>query len=642
VSYEWTATGEWSNISDGAPSGTGNFLGFTAKTNTSNAQYSATITVTPKIGTCTTPDENKKTFTIKVNPKPTMNNITDTTVCSGGTVNKTFGTTITGTTVTYSWIAEGDYAAIGLVATGEGNISFTTNANNGTTTKTATVRVTPKIGTSCSGDEKTFKIIVNPKPTVNNITDTTVCSGGTVNKVFGTTITSSTVSYSWIAEGDYAAIGLAANGTGNITFTTNANTGTTSKTAKVTVTPKIGTSCNGDTEEFTITVNPVPKMNDLATTDSQAVCSGSTINGVNFGTPITLSSPTLTYEWSADDDWSNITDNISHGDGNFAGFTAKANTSSGDYTSTVTVTPKIGGCAVPDANKKKFTLTVYKKLTAGSINVNQSRCYNTKPDPFTSSAAASGGTGTTIYTWQWSVDGTTWNDFENSNSTTYNHDENLTQTTHYRRRVTNVCGTVYSNTVTVTVRNAVLYNYPDLRIRVCPEGVTNINLSKYIDTLDLLSPPQWVSLSGAPITGYGVITTNTLGSYGVHTFSYTVNNPCASVTRKVYVETLKSGRMRPFRDTIMICKDRAEIVQINQIFGIDAKGTWSYKAVSDHDIDAYVTELHSTLYGGAVTLNGKALYESGIAKQAVFTYKPAPDSCLGGKSYQIVIILTEN
>jgi hypothetical protein len=502
---------------------------------------------------------------------------------------------------------------------------------------------------TCAGTEKKFEITVNPKPTVNDITDTTVCSGGLVNKTFGTTITSPSVSYSWIAEGDYAAIGLAANGTGNIVFTTSANTGTTTKTATVRVTPKIGTSCSGDPEEFTIAVNPVPKMNDLAATDSQAVCSGGTINGVNFGTPITLSSPTLTYEWSADGNWTSITDGISHGDSNFAGFTAKANTSSGDYTSTVTVMPKIGGCTVPDENKKKFTLTVYKKLTAGSIASDQTICHGDIPSPLTSSSPASGGTGTTTYYWQWSTDnGVQWNEIIGANSVNGYSPPSLTQTTQYRRMVTNDCGTEFTTPVTITVRRQSLYDYPDLRIRVCPDGKP-VNLSKYVDTLDLIGTPTW---SGVGIgTTTGIIPANALNSHsGVFTFTYTVSNPCRNnITRKVYVETLKPGRMRPLRDTIVICADNAEAININQIFGIDAgEGTWEYYSQTANDINAYVKVSTSTTYGGAVVLNGKALYKSGIAtfkyhgvdvKQAVFTYKSENGSCLGGKSYQIVIIL---
>jgi hypothetical protein len=121
---------------------------------------------------------------------------------------------------------------------------------------------------------------------------------------------------------------------------------------------------------------------------------------------------------------------------------------------------------------------------------------------------------------------------------------------------------------------------------------------------------------------------------------------------------LKVGKVRPLRDTIVICSDYAEAVNINQIFGIDAgyyDGAWSYHSQNpgDGDVDNYVTESHSSVYYGAVIMNGKRIYnDSSIDyisgtnnKKVVFTYKPKPDncltgSCLCGKSYTIVIILT--
>jgi hypothetical protein len=232
----------------------------------------------------------------------------------------------------------------------------------------------------------------------------------------------------------------------------------------------------------------------------------------------------LTYEWSADGDWSNITGDISHGDDNFAGFTAKTNTSSSDYTSTVTVTPKIGGCSVPDENKKKFTLTVYKKLTACSIASDQTICHGDTPNPLTQLSAASGGTGTTTYYWQQSTDnGVTWTEIIGANSADGYAPPALTQTTLYRRMVQNDCGTEFTASVTITVRHQSLYDYPDLRIRVCPDG-TAINLSKYVDTLVLIGTPQWKRLSGVAIGEYtDIIPANALGAHnGTLTFTYTV------------------------------------------------------------------------------------------------------------------------
>jgi hypothetical protein len=187
---------------------------------------------------------------------------------------------------------------------------------------------------------------------------------------------------------------------------------------------------------------------------------------------------------------------------------------------------------------------------------------------------------------------------------------------------------------------------------VCTDADPSINLSKYVDTLDLKTGyPQWKSLSGIPIgASDGVIPANSLGSRGTYTFTYTVSNPCTTsdITRKVYLEVLNAGRMRPLRDTIVICSDYAEAVNINQIFGIDANGTWEYHSWTAGDVDSYVTISHSPKYGEAVVMNGKALYQSSITpynyhglatKKVVFTYTPGNNSCLGGKSYTVVIIL---
>jgi hypothetical protein len=296
-------------------------------------------------------------------------------------------------------------------------------------------------------------------------------------------------------------------------------------------------------------------------------------------------------------------------------------------------------------------VSVHGKLSAGAIGSNHTICYNTKPDKLTSSAAASGG-GTTTYEWQYSIDnGVTWPYITNANSAEYSPPA-LTQTTQYRRMATNDCGTDSTAPVTITVRHPSLYNYPDLRIRVCPDAGTIINLSKYVDTLDIANGyPQWKSLSGIPIDpSDGVISANSLGSRGTYTFTYTVSNPCTTsdITRKVYLEVLNGVRTPRLRDTIVICSGNAEAININQIFGIDAGGTWEYHSWTAKDVDNYVTESHSSMYYGAVVMNGKAIYDDSLIvkisgtdnKKVVFTYTPKSGSCLSGHSYTVTIILT--
>jgi hypothetical protein len=195
-------------------------------------------------------------------------------------------------------------------------------------------------------------------------------------------------------------------------------------------------------------------------------------------------------------------------------------------------------------------------------------------------------------------------------------------------------------------------NYPDLRIRVCPDA-GNVNLAKYIDTTDNVSAIQWAGQIPDAISSDGVLSTSNLASSRVFTFTYTITSQCVvDQKRKVYIEVIKNGNVHRLRDTIVICNEYADAVQINQLFGIEAdNGTWSYYSHSVGDINAYVTESHSSAYNGAVVLDGKALYEDddinsvkyhGIdVKKAVFTYTPASGSCLT-ESYKIVIVLTPN
>ncbi|MDR2026174.1 MAG: hypothetical protein LBQ01_01280 [Prevotellaceae bacterium] len=72
VRYEWEASGDWNKISFGAASGVGNFAGFTAKENKSDASYVATVRVRPKTGNCY---GTAKKFTVTVNPKTKINDI---------------------------------------------------------------------------------------------------------------------------------------------------------------------------------------------------------------------------------------------------------------------------------------------------------------------------------------------------------------------------------------------------------------------------------------------------------------------------------------------------------------------------------------------------------------------------------------
>jgi hypothetical protein len=226
------------------------------------------------------------------------------------------------------------------------------------------------------GDRKKVTVTVNPVPTVTvtGAPTAAVCSG---KKIENIALNGTATKYVWAVShidtatllglNDLSGAITASSGSGTLSFAGNtSNTGTAAKTVRITVTPYYTDACAGTPKDIWITVNPKPKMNNIPASASQTVCSGGAIAKVTFDTDITPSS-LVSYSWSADGDWSNISSGSSTGNGDFPNFTAKENTSGSPYETTVTVTPKIGDCPVPGANKKTFTIRVNPKPAKGAI-----------------------------------------------------------------------------------------------------------------------------------------------------------------------------------------------------------------------------------------------------------------------------------
>lgn len=138
--FNWTG----SNATIGlATSGSGNIASFTG-TNTGNAPVIDTITVIPAYtNNGVTCNGTATTFTITVNPIPTVNAVANQTVCNGtNSTAITFSGAVTGTT--YSWT--GTNSTIGLAVTGTGNIASFSAVNTGANPVIDTITVTPTYG----------------------------------------------------------------------------------------------------------------------------------------------------------------------------------------------------------------------------------------------------------------------------------------------------------------------------------------------------------------------------------------------------------------------------------------------------------------------------------------------------------------
>jgi len=318
TTYAWTN----SNTSIGlGASGSGNVTSFTA-TNSTNNPIIGTITVTPSANGCTgTP----VVYTITVNPLPTVNAISNITVCNGVTIPASgYGSPTTG--VTYGWTNSN--TSIGLGTSGTGNTPSFTATNSTSSPIISTITVTATIN-GCSGAPTTYTITVNPTPIISMIPNNTVCSGANVAALIPTSSVTGTT-YSWINSN--TAIGLVASGTGNVPAFTATNSTSSPISGTITVTPTAN-GCSGTPVTYTIIVNPSPIVDPI---NNVVVCVGDIIPVSNYTS--TTSGSTF--------DWTNSNTAIGlgvSGMGNIPSFTA-TNTTINPISGTVSVTATANGC----------------------------------------------------------------------------------------------------------------------------------------------------------------------------------------------------------------------------------------------------------------------------------------------------------
>ncbi len=285
---------------------------------------------------------------VLVKPLPALSTILDDEVCAGSTVSPVnFLSVPAGATV--SWVNSNP--AIGLPASGSGNISSYTAPNTNTLIN-ATIIGTPVLN-GCTGSSNSFQISIKPLPQLNTLSNQVVCSNSLVGPInFSSTIAGASINWT----NDNTATGIAASGTGNITaFTTPVSF--TPLVSNITVAP-IFNGCTGIASTFSILVNPQPLIQNIA---DQSVCSGSPINPVVFSTNPSGSNFT----------WTNTNPSIglaSSGTGNISAYNSPnlSNTETG----IITVTPSLAGCAGAPIS---FTITVKPLPAIHPVN-NQSVC----------------------------------------------------------------------------------------------------------------------------------------------------------------------------------------------------------------------------------------------------------------------------
>ncbi len=205
--------------------------------------------------------------------QPTVNPVNDVVVCAGMPVSVTFSGT-GNPAPTFNWT--NDNTAIGLGASGSGNISFTPPTNI-SQQEVATITVTP-VSPGCSGTPETFTITVNPLPQTNDPADVVACSGDQVDIIF--TGNDPNATYHWTINGIPPNPLFPASGDGNISgvvpFIPFPVSGT------ITVHAESAAGCIGPNQTFMVSLFPAISAT-FTMTSSPDICAGQPATfSVNF------------------------------------------------------------------------------------------------------------------------------------------------------------------------------------------------------------------------------------------------------------------------------------------------------------------------------------------------------------------------
>ncbi len=392
TSYNWTNSN--STIGLGA-NGVGDITAFTA-INNGSTPIIATITVTPNVNGCS---GASKTFTITINPSPTVSfTPSNQVVCSGSSSTVVNLTSSSGTS--FTWTALQPSGILGVLTNGTNTIPVQTliNTTNLPIVVTYLAKAESNSGLSCQGVTYPYTITVNPVPSITTAQAQNICSNSTFSIVptdgAGNTVPVGTT-YSWsapVVTGGITGGAALANQTtikGTLINPTN-----DLQTATYTITPKSGT-CTGPSFTAVVTVNPSPKVQFSG--PNQTLCSGSDSSLISLSS---LTTGNVTFNWTATIP-AGITGATISGTGAIPTQTLVNVTTTAltvIYTATATFENNGVSCSGPPL---EYKITVNPAIITSSIlsNFNGFNVSTVDADDGAINVTVTGGSGTYTYLW---------------------------------------------------------------------------------------------------------------------------------------------------------------------------------------------------------------------------------------------------
>ncbi|MFD1468854.1 gliding motility-associated C-terminal domain-containing protein [Hymenobacter caeli] len=292
----------------------------------------------------------------------------------------------------------------------------------------------------CNAPSNAVALTVLPALTAGTIAaDQALCAGGTPAPLTGSapaTGGTGPVAYQWEASADNTAFAPVAGATG-ADYAPGPLTATTYFRRRASAS---GTCAPAVSNVVAITVAPALTAGTIAA--DQTLCNGATPAPLTSTTAAAGGPGAVAYQWESSADNTN--------------WTAVAGATGPDYapgplTATTYFRRRVSSGVCGPAYSPSVTLTVLPALVAGSIAADQTVCAGNTPAPLTSTAGASGGTGSYGYQWEASADNVAWTAIGGANGADYAPGP-LAATTYFRRQVSSgACTTAPSNVVTLNV-----------------------------------------------------------------------------------------------------------------------------------------------------------------------------------------------
>ncbi|MBK6834580.1 MAG: hypothetical protein IPG89_10010 [Bacteroidetes bacterium] len=276
---------------------------------------------------------NPVTFTITEPSAITLGTAGNSTPCSGTALSVTLTGSGGAGSYTYSWIASADNPN----TTGENfsTLSNTSLINNNITNLSAVAEVVNYSVnvTDVNGCIANFNVptTILPAPTITPISNQVLCAGANNTAiVFTASIGGSTINWT----NSNVSIGISGSGIGTITAVPMINPGITPVVANFIATPNFS-GCNGPSQSFNITVNPLPIVTNAPTS--------STCEGVALNIPLTSNIGGTTYTWISNNNPNTTGESISTMSTGLINNTIN-NITAVNQPLQYTVTPTVSGC----------------------------------------------------------------------------------------------------------------------------------------------------------------------------------------------------------------------------------------------------------------------------------------------------------